>query len=348
VLAADAASAYGLRPHFTIIDELAVWGQTAEPRRLFEALMTAAPKVNGRVLIITSAGDPATWAYDVLEHARRDPLWRVRELEGPPPWLDAAQIESQRRLHSESVYARLYDNRWTASEDRLTTRADVAACMTLCGPLPPIAGTEYVIGVDIGITNDRTAICVCHTEPRREGSEPAFPRVVLDRLDTRTGTRVAPVDLTEVEELIVQLSQIYNRARVVIDPTEAVHMAQRLQRSRGIRVDQFRFSSATVGELATTLYLLLRNRALALPNDEALFTELVNVGLRETSPNVYRLDHDAGRHDDRAIALALAANALLKRSSGSGARLWWLESPQPSRHTIHAARTIAQRIASGY
>ena len=43
--------------------------------------------------------------------------------------------------------------------------------------------------------------------------------------------------------------------------------------------------------------------------------ELANVRLRETSPGVYRMDHDPDKHDDQAIALALAlaANHLITR-----------------------------------
>jgi len=55
------------------------------------------------------------------------------------------------------------------------------------------------------------------------------------------------------------------------------------------------------------LHNLLRERRIALPDDPGLRDELANVRLRETSPGVYRLDHDQGRHDDRAIALGLAA-----------------------------------------
>ena len=44
-----------------------------------------------------------------------------------------------------------------------------------------------------------------------------------------------------------------------------------------------------------------------------LLNELANVRLRETTPGVYRLDHDPDQYDDRAIALGLAANQLLGR-----------------------------------
>jgi hypothetical protein len=85
--------------------------------------------------------------------------------------------------------------------------------------------------------------------------------------------------------------------------------------ARGLRAHEFAFSAAAVGRLASTLHLLLRDRALALPDDAELLDELANVRLRETSPGVLRMDHDPGQHDDRAIALALAAQRLLEQTS---------------------------------
>ena len=42
-------------------------------------------------------------------------------------------------------------------------------------------------------------------------------------------------------------------------------------------------------------------------------TSSANLRLRETSPGVFRLDHDRARYDDRAVALALAAECLVSR-----------------------------------
>ena len=58
-----------------------------------------------------------------------------------------------------------------------------------------------------------------------------------------------------------------------------------------------------------------RDRLFDLPDDEALIDELAAVRLREVGPGVYRMDHDRGRHDDQAIALALAAQHLVERRS---------------------------------
>jgi hypothetical protein len=89
---------------------------------------------------------------------------------------------------------------------------------------------------------------------------------------------------------------------------------------RVVRVEEFTFSSASVGRLPSTLHLLLRNHQLALPDDPDLLDDLRNVRLRETTPGVVRMDHDADGHDDRAIALALAATKLLDRPLSSGSR----------------------------
>ena len=136
---------------------------------------------------------------------------------------------------------------------------------------------------------------------------------MLDRIQVWAGSSDSPVQLAEVEGWLNQAVDIFNHARIVIDPWQAVGMAQRL-RGRGVAVQEFNFTSASVGRLASALHQLLRNRALALPNDEALLDELANVRLRETTPGVYRLDHDPDQHDDRAVnksAMATAARSVV-------------------------------------
>lgn len=320
VLAADEASIWGLRPAFVFVDEIAQWGTTYGPRRVWEGISTSVAKIPGaRMLVMTTAGDPAHWSYGILIHARSDPLWWAHHRRGPSPWMESARLEEQRRRLMESSFRRLFLNEWTEGEERLTTDEDLRSCVVLDGSQKPKSGLRYVIGVDVGLKNDRTAVVVAHAErldplwiegrPRDQ-----LRRVVLDRLAVWSGSRLRPVKLAEVEDYICEATRQYNRASVVFDPFQAVGMMQRLQ-AKGIRCEEFTFSSASVGHLATTLHLLLRNHALALPDDPELIEELASVRLRETSPGVFRMDHDPGRHDDRAIALALAAHHLLSKSA---------------------------------
>ena len=322
IMAADASGAWGIRPWLTVVDEIAQWGATGEPRRLWEAVSSATTKVpNARLAVLTTAGDPAHWSAKVRDHALADPLWRVHEVPGPPPWADAARLEEQRRRLPPSIYARLFENRWTAAEDRLTTVDDIAACTVLDGPLPPSRGTSYTIGLDVGVVNDRTVAVVCHAEPLRrvvDTSEiPSGSRIFVDRIEVWSGSREQPVQLAEVGEWLRYVAREYNGATVVFDPHQAIDLTQRLARG-GIRTVKFDFHPQSVGRLALALYRALRARTLAIPNDPELVEELLNVRLRESSPGTYRIDHDSDAHDDRVIALALCVERLLSRPVSRG------------------------------
>ena len=303
MLPADGPSAWGLRPAFLIVDELSAWPSTRGARQVWEAVTSAAAKVTGcRMACLTTAGDPAHWSRKVLDHALADPLWRVHQVPGPAPWLDPAKVAEQRRRLPESVFQRLFENQWVSGEDRLVSAEDLAACATLDGPRDPISGKTYVIGLDVGLKRDSTVAAIC----RLDGGV-----VTLDRLGVWTGTKLHPVKLGEVEEWVAKAAKDY-RASVVVDPWQAAQLTEQL-RSRGVRIADL-LQRPEHRRLASSLYLLLRERTLRLPNDPELLDELANVRLcRESSPGVMRMDHDLGRHDDRAIALALAAHRLVER-----------------------------------
>ena len=322
VLAADAPGAWGLRPDFVVVDELAQWPETRAARELWEAAATAVAKSSSaRLVVLTTAGDPTHWAGKVLEHAKADPLWRVHEVPGPAPWLDRERVEEQRRRLTPSAFARLFLNVWTAARDRLVTDADLGACVVLAGPLAPKAGTRYIVAVDAGLTNDATVAVVAHSElimrqVDRATTETVGTRVILDRIETWQGSSARPVQLDDVEQWLAQAARDYNRAQIRLDPWQTIGLAQRL-RSRGYTVEEFVFSQTSVGRIASTLHLLLRNRALSLPDDEQLLDELRHVRLRESSPGIVRMDHDNDRHDDRAVALGLACDYLLTQRTSN-------------------------------
>jgi hypothetical protein len=176
VLAADSASAWGLRPHLLVVDEIAQWKSTREPQRLWEALHSATGKQPGaRMVVCTSSGDPAHWSYRVLEHARASVRWRTSEVPGPLPWATEEFLAEQRGLLPDWQYVRLHLNDWMASDDRLVDLGNLRACVTLDGPLVAKPGTKYVIAVDVGLKNDRSVGVVAHLEghtpPERSTAE---------------------------------------------------------------------------------------------------------------------------------------------------------------------------------
>ncbi len=317
VLAADGPSAFGIRPHLLIVDELSQW-PTAN-RSVWTAVVSAVPKVAGcRLVCLSSAGDPAHWSAKVREQARTSPRWRLHEVVGPCPWVSADALDEQRALLTDSQYARLHLNIWTASEDRLVSPEGLAAAVTLDGPQEFRPGVTYAIGADVGLRHDRTAIVVAHAEWMPETSPPAR-RVVLDRLVVFSGSRAAEVSLGDVEEALLTVWRTYGKPRLRMDPWQAIGLAQRLK-AKGVRVEEWSYSAARYGAAASALFGLLRDGLLALYPDEGLLDELATVRLRETLPGQVRVDHDSGKHDDMAQALGFAVTALLERGEPARAR----------------------------
>ena len=311
VLPADEASSYGLRPFLVVADELSVWPDTTNARGLWSAVVSAMPKVEGsRLVVTTSAGAPDHWSHGVLEHARTSSQWQVFETPGPLPWIAQDVLDEQRSLLTASAYARLHENRWVAGEDRLTTPEQVRACIGHSGSLQPTRRTGYVHGIDVGLVNDRTVLTIAHAERRGDAVV-----VVVDHQEVWQGSKEQPVDLGDVEGFCRESLRKYP-GKLIADPWQFKHTAQRL-RSHGIRVEEFVFSSASVGRLALTLYRLLRDRLLDLPDDPDLVNELSSVVLRESQPGNYRIDTTGQGHDDRVISLALVAQRLASLSTAT-------------------------------
>jgi phage terminase large subunit-like protein len=321
VMAADAPGAWGLRPALLIVDELAQWPDTNGARRLWDATSSAmAKRSDSRMVVLTTAGDPAHWSYQIREQAKTSSLWRLHEVPDPHPWQDPARLQEQRDRFPDSLFRRLFLNEWVDAEDRVTNAEEIRRCVKHRGALSPRPRVDYVIGVDTGVVDDRTAVAVCHLEPTRDEADIITETVVLDELKVWHGTKGRPVDLSAVEQWIFETVHAFNRAHVVMDPWQMMGVKQRLENHR-IGVTVFDFSEASKGHLAATLLTSLRDRRLHLTDDSDLLDELIQLQIRETKPNVLRIDHDPGRHDDRVIALLLAAQHLLSRPRPRKARL---------------------------
>ena len=348
-LAAD-ASAMGKRAWMLTLDEVCNWPETRKARRFWAVLMSGNRKITDcRTVVITNAGDPQHWAWKRRETARTSRHWRFCSVPGPLPWLtgdDLAVLAENAETASE--YERLHLNKWVTSEDRLATRADLVACTTLPGPLPPRLGVTYLVSLDVGVVNDRTVLVAMHGE-----DTPGGRGVVLDRIVRWQGSRGAPVDLGEVRDALVGLCREF-RASAVVDPYQALLVAQEA-RVAGVTVAEFPFTALSVGRIAVCLHQAIRNHRIALPPDEVLLDELVSVRLRKNTLGVYRLDHDSGAHDDQAVAIALGAHHLLDADGNAEQWIRWARvkaevatgAREPDGPGLVARELVAATAAAG-
>lgn len=308
----DDASAWGQRPHFTVIEEYSIWRTTRGPTRLMAAVMSAIPKVpTARAVVLAMPGDPSHPAHKLLERARTSDAWRVSEVRGPTPWWSPEDVAEAKADLTDSDFRRLVLGEWCASEGRLTSADDVRACVRESeAELPFEQGHRYVMGLDLGLTKDRAVLTIGHAEQVDRGEDRTSTMVVVDRMAVWQGSKAAPVSIELVEATILEAWHAYGRPRLVVDPWNAAMLVQRLRR-RGVRVVEHTFSQASNSRRAVMLYRLLRDHLLDLPDDEELVDELATVRLDETAPGVYRVEHEQGAHDDRVASLGLVAHQLL-------------------------------------
>lgn len=346
VMAADGPSVYGLRPYFAVVDELAQWRDSAQSRAFYEAIHTAMPKWPGRLLVCTTPGDPNHFAREVRNHAAADPLWRLDEVPGPVPWTESRLVDEQRRALPPSQFRRFVLGEWAEAEDRLAVREDLEQCVRMGGELSPSPRCNYVIGVDLGVMYDTTAVAVCHRERQGPPGGDVVDSIVVDKLVTWQPSPAREVILQEVEHTLEELARSYNGARIVVDPWQAEMMRQSLRR-KGFLVDKMRMSESQVSQMAILMFTLIRDHRLEIENDPALIDELARIKLKEKTPGTYRLDHVAGRHDDRAIAIAISAVTLVERPL-RGPRILDLSAPRgPIQQEVATWRPRLSKTGKG-
>jgi hypothetical protein len=200
------------------------------------------------------------------------------------------------------VFARLHESRWVEGAGAFLLAAEVDAIFdpTLRPAAQRTTDATHAIGLDLGLTRDRTAACVAHRD-RQTG------HVVVDAIRTWTGRPGASVDLVNVEIEVAQLARAFS-APVVVDPYQAALLGQRLHRA-AVMVTEYPFTSESRRRLFSLLLQLVKDRHLRCFPHEDLRRELLALEVSETASG-WRVDHRPGRHDDHAVALALAAQGL--------------------------------------
>lgn len=340
ILASDAATSYGLTPHFILCDELTHWQNDSLWVSLFSA---AAKRANCMLVVIANAGTGcgSSWQWQVREAARTSPDWYFNSLDGPQAsWIGEKHLAEQRRMLPPLAFDRLWLNRWTSGSGDALTEEDIAASVLHESPWRRREpGWVFVGGLDIGLAKDATAFvvlgkCVGETQlisrPRKGGVPRAFAAMqdlgmwrgeeVEETLHTVEGSgklRVAAVqlwkpergkrvDLAEVERAIVRAHEHYGLAALAYDPHQAEYLADRLE-SAGVPVERVPFCGANLQSMATSMLDAFSSRNIELYEHPQLLADLRNLRIEEKSYGV-RLTSPRGPagHGDAATALALS------------------------------------------
>ena len=260
-----------------------------------------------QTIVISNAGySQSGWQWRVRESAGEADWAYLFTVDGViANWVTDEWIAQMRALLPGSAFDRVIGNRWTSESGDFVTRSQWRRCVdpTLRErSWTPAHGTAYV-GLDLGLTHDRTALAAVYVD----GQE-----VVLDELQVWQGSRGEPVQIEAVERALVDLRRRHGgRLHVTADPWQLKASIQRLQ-SQGVSIEEFAFAPASIQKLSALLYETISGATLRVFDDQELEEEILGLQVVQR-PSGWSFDHRAQGYSDRAVALAMATRAAIRR-----------------------------------
>ena len=299
ILTTDAYGSHGARPDVVIANELSHVGSQA----FMETLFDNADKVPHSVVIVaTNAGEVSTWQEKWREIAQASDRWHVSILNQPAPWISEADLAESQLRNPPHRFARLWRGIWSSGGGDGISPADIAACTTLVGPQVPRMDRTYIGGLDLGVRRDHSALAILAIDEHRQLVELASIQSWRPA-DFASGE----VDLTVVQQAVVDAQRRYGLSAVAFDPWQCLLMGQQL-RDVGVNMIEWPFTSSNKNFMALALTEAFRNQLLRLFPEPALQRDFLRLRIKENPLGGLKLDsvRDADGHADRATAVAIA------------------------------------------
>lgn len=313
VISSDVPSSWGLggtHKRFRVyIDELTAWPDKGE--ELWIALVSATAKVpDTQTVVISTAGiDPdRAWQWRVRQMANREPWAKLYTTDGVlASWVTDDRLDQMEAALPPAAFRRLFLNEWIRASGDFVSEEQWLSCIDAnlrprSGAVTDGTGTpiyKYVVGCDLGLRRDRSAIAVLHREQ---------DRIVLDELLVFTPARNHPVSPTVVHMALQDVARRYPGANLIADRWNLELSMEQLQ-PHFASVEAWTFGGGNWKKLADALYQAITSAQLRVFDDDALTQEML--GLRTiVTANGWRFDHARTGFSDRATAIAMAIATL--------------------------------------
>lgn len=301
VISSDVSSSYGLLVDFILADEISNWAQEG----LWISLISTAGKKSGMCLVcaISNAGvsdSGRAWQWQAREKVRKDQDWHFHSLPGTvATWISPESLAEQRRLLPDLAFRRLWANEWTTGQGDALQEDDIAAAVVYKEPMTGSeAGYSFVAGLDIGLSQDASALAIIGKQ-----NDTRKLRLAHCQVWKPSGKRL---DLSMVEQAVADLHKRFQFRVACYDPFQAIALAQSLSRA-GVPMREVAFTPANLTAMATAVLDAFTSRSIELYDDGRLLADLRQLRCVERSYGV-RLDSPRGPsgHGDAATALSLA------------------------------------------
>ncbi len=327
ILASDAPSNVGLKFNLLLINDFVDW----KDKDFFEVLISATGKLpNVKIWVESNAGRSRRgYKWDFREYARESKDWFFKTTKRwLASWTPERWFKEMQRILSPSGYRRLIGNDWIEDAQSFLTSSQVQA---ITNPdLSPATrrpeGVELVAtACDLGISKDAAAVATLGQS--RENK----PVQLLD-LVVFPGSHDNPVQISDVEDTIIEHLRRYDSDAVVVDPW---NMRRTIQEFEGEwPLIEFAFSPANLMHLTSDVFRRTVNRQIEIYPAAGMATQKgdtwdlqreLNEAIIRHMTYGERIDHKRSGFIDRVIAVGMA--------------LWWLgkDALPPSRRefTVH-------------
>ncbi len=318
-LGADFAGAAGSNPNIACFDEN--WAYTSERSvRLWDEMVPVPTKRVSVRLSVTYAG--FTGESALLEGLEKRAV--QGELIGtdlyaqpgmlaywthdcPAPWQTEAWKAQMRQQLRPHAYLRMVENRFVSGEEQFI---DIALWDRAATEQPIVADRSLpvVLGVDLGLKRDSSAIVVCAWDKGKV-------RLVSHRIFTPVKGELLDIEET-VEEAIREYARRFRVTRIRFDPWQAQRTSELLKKA-GLPMEEFPQSVPNLTQMSTNLSDLLRgNNLVAYPDDDIRLALQRAVSV-ETSRGLKIAKEKASHKIDVVVALAMAALGVVRKPESS-------------------------------
>jgi phage terminase large subunit-like protein len=347
-ISADGRLQHGLSPNGIIVDELHAF-TTPRQSELWDALITATgARAEPLTVAITTAGyDKATVLGRLFDKAldldverrpgltiARDPeagflLWwygadEDSDLEDEAAWMTANPAswitipELRRQLASptmdENTFRRLHLNQWTKARDAWLPAGCWPALRDTGLAIPE--GAEVWLGVDVGISDDSTAVAIAwRLEDGRTG---LAAHVWATRYEHKAHEHVVGgrVRLEQIEDHIRALARRFLVRELVYDPRFFERSAQSLS-DEGLTVAPFEQSSKLMGDACQLFYRAARQGMLAHDGDPVLAAHVEATAAEQTERGWRIRKLRSSQKIDACVASVMAHARAVESGGGS-------------------------------
>jgi hypothetical protein len=255
-----------------------------------------------RATLMDMAGD----AWFLGTPKGRNGFWRLHQLGSDPhaedwaswqmptsanPFIDPAEVAAARETMAEDAFRQ--EILAVFLEDGAGVFRHVLEAATAVAIDKPLAGRQYVAGVDVAALVDYTVVAVMDAKTKE--------LVHLDRFNR--------VDYNVLEERLAALYARFDMAALVVESNSIGQPVIDHLRQRGMIVQPFTTTNATKTAVIQSLQAAFEHREIKIIDDAVLTSELMAYEGEQRS-GYWKYGAPEGMHDDTVMALALAWSAV--------------------------------------